>query len=199
MKKQIHFKEIIFVIIVITVLSWACFRTGVSEITIYYDQDSPQVQFAVDEITKSLEAENYIINSGRLEDAGDSQKETRIIIGDISEEAIIIDMESKGQSLSENPTEEGFCIKTNGKGSQKTLWVVGADQAGSMYGGLELAEQVLLYGLDGVKEMDRNPYMKMRGTKFNIPLDVRTPSYTDPCDAAQNNIIEMWSLEGLPG
>lgn len=35
----------------------------------------------------------------------------------------------------------------------------------------------------------------MRGTKFNIPLDVRTPSYTDVCDAAQNNIIEMWNFD----
>ena len=37
--------------------------------------------------------------------------------------------------------------------------------------------------------------MELRGTKFNIPLDVRTPSYTDPCDAAQKNIPEMWSMD----
>lgn len=43
--------------------------------------------------------------------------------------------------------------------------------------------------------MDRNPYMEMRGTKHNIPLDVRTPSYTDPSDAAQMNIVEMWSFD----
>ena len=64
-----------------------------------------------------------------------------------------------------------------------------------MYGGLELAEQVSLYGLDGVKECTQNPYMETRGTKFNIPLDARNPSYTDPCDAAQVNIPEMWSMD----
>jgi hypothetical protein len=41
----------------------------------------------------------------------------------------------------------------------------------------------------------QNPYMQMRGTKFNIPLDARTPSYTDVCDAAQINIPEMWHFE----
>ncbi|MHC4157546.1 MAG: carbohydrate-binding family 6 protein, partial [Planctomycetota bacterium] len=41
----------------------------------------------------------------------------------------------------------------------------------------------------------RNPYMAMRGTKFNIPLDVRTPSYSDASDAAQKNIAEMWSFD----
>ena len=35
----------------------------------------------------------------------------------------------------------------------------------------------------------------MRGIKFNIPLDVRTPSYSDVCDAAQKNISEMWTMD----
>ncbi len=37
--------------------------------------------------------------------------------------------------------------------------------------------------------------MERRGTKFNIPLDLRTPSYTDVSDVAQLNIAEMWNLE----
>ena len=45
------------------------------------------------------------------------------------------------------------------------------------------------------KTTRRIPTWQMRGTKFNIPLDVRTPSYTDVCDAAQMNIPEMWSFE----
>lgn len=39
------------------------------------------------------------------------------------------------------------------------------------------------------------PYIKQRGIKFNIPLDIRTPSYQDAGDAAQNNIAEMWNFE----
>ena len=31
--------------------------------------------------------------------------------------------------------------------------------------------------------------------KFNIPLDVRTLTYSDPADASQVNIPEMWNLE----
>ncbi len=64
-----------------------------------------------------------------------------------------------------------------------------------MYGGLEFAEQIKLFGLKGITETTQNPYMELRGTKFNIPLDVRTPSYTDPCDAAQKNIAEMWNFD----
>ncbi|WP_248722478.1 glycoside hydrolase family 20 zincin-like fold domain-containing protein [Seonamhaeicola sp. ML3] len=85
---------------------------------------------------------------------------------------------------------EGFLIKTTGS----KIEVIGYDDAGLMYGTLELAEQIKLYGLEGVKSMVRNPYLEMRGPKFNIPLDVRTPSYTDVCDAAQYNIPHMWDF-----
>ncbi|WP_373512569.1 hypothetical protein, partial [Persicitalea sp.] len=39
------------------------------------------------------------------------------------------------------------------------------------------------------------PYLLERGIKFNIPLDLRTPSYTDVNDAAQGNIPEVWKEE----
>jgi len=39
------------------------------------------------------------------------------------------------------------------------------------------------------------PHIARRGLKFNIPLDIRTPSYQDAGDAAQNNIAEMWNFE----
>ena len=87
---------------------------------------------------------------------------------------------------------EGFSIRN---ADDSVIEVTGGDAAGAMYGGLELAEQIRLYGIDGVKEMSRNPYMQLRGVKFNIPLDVRTPSYTDVCDAAQKNIPEMWNFD----
>jgi hypothetical protein len=46
-----------------------------------------------------------------------------------------------------------------------------------------------------VKDLDRNPFLQLRGTKFNIPLDLRTPSYTDMSDSAQQNIATMWDFE----
>ncbi|MFC2116999.1 alpha-glucuronidase family glycosyl hydrolase, partial [Bacteroidota bacterium] len=185
----------ILLLISIALLPQACSRVGTDDITILYDFECSQVQFAVGEIIKSLKADHYNVESAPLGTAGDFNSGSRIIIGSISDDAIINSMEKSGQSPSENLTEEGFCIKTAGNGSERSVWVVGADKAGAMYGGLELAEQVKIYGLEEVKETEKNPYMRLRGTKFNIPLDVRTPSYTDPCDAAQQNIIEMWNFD----
>lgn len=76
-----------------------------------------------------------------------------------------------------------------------TWRVVGADAAGTMYGGLELAEAIRFGSLEQLKPGPRKPFIAQRGIKFNIPLDLRTPSYSDNSDAAQANIPEMWSKE----
>lgn len=90
---------------------------------------------------------------------------------------------------------EGFRIHVSVVSGKSAIRVVGADSAGVMYGGLDVAEMINGGGVEAVEATLQNPYMAMRGTKFNIPLDVRTPSYTDVCDAAQLNIPEMWNMD----
>jgi hypothetical protein len=72
---------------------------------------------------------------------------------------------------------------------------LGADATGAMYGGLELAEAFALNVLSDLRDTDHAPHIERRGIKFNLPLDARTPSYSDNSDAAQFNIAEMWSLD----
>lgn len=81
--------------------------------------------------------------------------------------------------------------------SPRNIVVKGGDETGLMYGGLELAELISFQkGFPDLKNPIQNsPYIKERGLKFNIPLDIRTPSYQDAGDAAQNNIAEMWNME----
>jgi hypothetical protein len=80
--------------------------------------------------------------------------------------------------------------RTNG-----VVRVVGTDIAGLIYGGFDLAETIRLGTLRDLKPDEHKPHILRRGIKFNIPLDLRTPSYTDCSDAAQANIPEMWERE----
>jgi hypothetical protein len=73
--------------------------------------------------------------------------------------------------------------------------IIGADVAGALYGGLDFAEALRLDTLAELPLGERRPFIAQRGIKFNIPLDLRTPSYSDNSDAAQANIAEMWSLD----
>ncbi len=73
--------------------------------------------------------------------------------------------------------------------------VVGQGPQGAMYGGLDVAEALRTGTVDLLKTSEHKPHIAQRGIKFNIPLDLRTPSYTDPSDAAQANIPEVWTRE----
>ena len=161
--------SIIFLQLLMLVMFSAC-SSGSKNISISADATFPQLAFALDELNAALEKKGISALRNDREDAD-----------------IVFSIQNSDGLLK----DEGFSITRK----EGRIEVTGADAAGAMYGGLELAEQVSLFGLDGVKECTRNPYMELRGTKFNIPLDVRTPSYTDPCDAAQKNIPEMWSME----
>lgn len=87
--------------------------------------------------------------------------------------------------------EQSYRIERDGA----RLRVVGADPAGAMYGGLDVAEAIRTGTLDSLKDRARSPHLARRGIKFNIPLDLRTPSYSDCADAAQANIPVMWERE----
>jgi hypothetical protein len=90
---------------------------------------------------------------------------------------------------------QSYSIRVKSAGGRATYAALGADPAGAMYGGLDLAEAIRLGTLQSLKDSDHKPYIAGRGIKFNIPLDVRTPSYSDSGDAAQQNIGEMWSFD----
>ncbi len=146
------------------------FGSSKEPVTIAADESIPQLAFVVDEIQNTLQKKGISVKK-------DASKSANVVF--------LVNPENKDLKA------EGFAIKT--EGSQ--IIVEGADAAGAMYGGLELAEQIAIYGLNGVKPTLQNPYMELRGTKFNIPLDARTPSYSDFSDAGQNNIAEMWNFE----
>ena len=137
-------------------------------VVLIYDRGVGQIAFAAGDLGDALQDSGFTVSRRN----GDKKIEFRVTAG-------------SGGS-------ESFKIKREGR---NRILITGADSAGAMYGGLEAAELIRIGGFDGVRDDEQSPYMSMRGTKFNCPLDVRTPSYTDVCDAAQQNIGEMWSFD----
>ncbi len=76
-----------------------------------------------------------------------------------------------------------------------TIAVLAADAIGAMYGGLDVAESIDIGELADSADGDFEPHILRRGIKFNIPLDARTPSYSDASDSAQHNIPEVWRMD----
>lgn len=154
-------------------------------ISIYNAQDTPMVNFALNDLNNELYSKKFTLRNTDISDASLLLITKADINTDNSNQL-------KYPKVDFDLKSEGFIIM---KGKKDKVWVIGADEAGLMYGVLELLEQIKLYGLAGVKETYQNPYMKTRGTKFNLPLDVRTPTYTDPSEASDQNMLEMWSMD----
>lgn len=87
-------------------------------------------------------------------------------------------------------TEQSYRVEVLGK----VIEITGADERGAMYGGLEVAEDIALYGIEGVISAECSPRVLERGFSYNIPLDMRTPSYNIPSDSGQKNIENMWDI-----
>ncbi|HEX6397517.1 MAG TPA: alpha-glucuronidase family glycosyl hydrolase, partial [Steroidobacteraceae bacterium] len=146
-----------------------------------------RVTFAADEIESTLRARKYRVErteEWRVDEAKDADLVVRFARVDRADDPQF-----------EKLAPEGFLLRNVALENHRELVVLSMDSAGAMYGGLELAEQIRVNGIDGVRDTDRNPYMPLRGTKFNIPLDLRTPSYTDMGDSAQANIDTVWDFE----
>ncbi len=164
-------------------------------VSLLLDDEIPQAVFASEDIRAALVAKGHTVRQLNLKQFGRINDGERIVLFLNSNKAIINAMQSEEVKALGTLKSEGYSIRRSSGARRNTYWVLGSDSGGVMYGGLELAEVIRVSGLEGIKDIDHNPYMAMRGTKFNIPLDVRTPSYTDVCDAAQNNIAEMWSFD----
>ncbi|MDF2483902.1 MAG: hypothetical protein K0R46_70 [Herbinix sp.] len=76
------------------------------------------------------------------------------------------------------------------------ITIASAGEAGMMYGILDLEREIChAGGIEGISDREVKPYLNNRGIKLNIPLDARTPSYSDSSDSATNNIIHMWEYD----
>jgi hypothetical protein len=80
-------------------------------------------------------------------------------------------------------------------GNNTTIAVLAIDANGAMYGALDIAEAIWIGNLNEITNSDNSPFVENRGFKFNMALDMRTPTYSDRNDANQQNIPEMWSMD----
>ena len=164
------------------------------EAALFYDRKVPAVRFAAEEIGRELKAANHACTTGALADLPRAAASLNIVLVSTPEQA-----RRSARELGVTPlaavSPQSYSLRRKSAGQTDTYIVLAADAAGAMYGGLDLAEAIRLGTLAELKDSDHAPYIARRGIKFNIPLDARTPSYSDAGDAAQQNIPEMWSRD----
>lgn len=164
-----------------------------ASVALCVDAKTATAEFARQEVEAALKARGDAAALAELEQMG-KKAGARIVLALRSEAKAVEAAKRAGAAEPKASEAEGFSIRVSKSGGAKTMWVFGADAGGMLYGALELAETIRLEGLDKVHDADQKPYLAMRGVKFNIPLDARTPSYTDVSDSAQQNIATVWDF-----
>lgn len=72
----------------------------------------------------------------------------------------------------------------------------GGDAAGSLYGALQLAEDInLANGIEKIESSEGSPYIEYRGQRCRVVLDLRTPSYINNSENTWANIENSWSKD----
>ena len=171
-----------------SVLSPAAPAAAQTRAAIVRDSSLSALGFAAAEIDTALRKRGFTVTGVEPPALGRQNTGVQVIL-------TTVDAQLPGQPPVTGLAAQGYAIRRITAGNASRWWIVGADVSGAMYGALELAEAIDLTGsLDGVVDRDINPRIARRGIKFNIPLDARTPSYSDDSSSAQANIADMWDM-----
>ena len=190
-------KRPLFLIGLVSLWQAACLPGSGAEIGLYYRPGVPQIEFAVAEIRAALQASGQTSTVAALERLAQAGQTVRIAIAASPEEAQSLASSLKLEGVAPVLGAESYALRRAGAAGQTTYAVLAADASGAMYGGLDIAEGQRLGTLDALVSESRvhSPFITNRGLKFNLPLDFRTPTYSDRATASQANIPEMWSMD----
>jgi len=181
-------------VVLVLMLSAAQAAPATAPVVLKYDRSLPPVRFGASEIRCELAAAGRDAVEADLSAAEAPRGGLCVMIS--AERAAGRRLAAQyGVKPPARDGEQCYALRRIDGAGGSTVLVLGADPVGAMYGALDVAEAVRLGTLAEMRDSDHAPHVVRRGIKFNIPLDLRTPSYSDNSDAAQQNIPEMWSMD----
>ena len=162
-------------------------------VAIIFDKKNETYVFTANEMKSNLERAGHKVVLAGIETAQQTKAQLRFILT-VRDNAVVNGLNDQVISSLPAAKPQGYSIRKKTNAGSSDWYIVGADKRGLIYGGLDASETVSLKGYSSLTEIDKTPYIDNRGIKFNIPLDARTPSYSDNGDAAQQNIGNMWDI-----
>jgi len=176
-------------------------------VLIYHDTTVPMHRFAVQEIRAAL-PKSEVVEERTLTDLLEQQNDpdernNKIVLATKSSNpnvlALLANETNDTNDISSLGTQ-AFVIRSTS--NNKHWWVIGGDDRGVLYGGLELAETIQFSSdtIDNIIIQNKNetPYLLERGIKFNIPMDgKRSPTYFSSTsgDSHKVAVAAVWELE----
>lgn len=164
--------------VLVALVSWITFFhfANAETIGIFLDTKISQHEFAASDIKKALETKGFAVEFFDIKKLSPDYPNRKVVITLKTDTKSLGQLKIGGGANVNELGEQAFAILT-ANGKRASWFVVGGDMNGAMYGGLQLAENINLYGLEKNFNEDQSPDILNRGIKFNIPFDKRSPTY----------------------
>ncbi len=167
-------KLILSFLVLLFSLSWVAASAQV--IGIFIDTQVSQSVFAANDVKAAFERKGYTVELLSLAKLSKSYKNQKVVLIATSDNKTVRMLKESGGTKIPALGGQSFAIQTIME-PVKAYWVIGGDSNGVMYGGLQLAENIDLVGVDGIFNEVQSPDILNRGIKFNVPFDKRSPTY----------------------
>lgn len=172
-----------------------CETTANNTVTLFYNKAVPQHEFAANDIKTALEAKNFKVEFRDISTISDSPTGKKVVIALASNKEIASLLISQDIDKPNNLGEQAYALRTTTV-PDTSYWVLGGDDNGAMYGGLQIAENISFNGFEELYNEEESPHIKNRGIKFNIPLDKKSPTYYYSTEgtALKKAINHVWDM-----
>lgn len=171
------------------------FPASAETVGIFYDSGSGQAVFAANEIKNTLTGRAFTVELSDLTKLTAGYPNKKIVITLVSNASAIAQMVSEGGTAASGLGEQAYALRTTAA-PQKSYWILGGDANGAMYGGLQIAENLKSGSFLETYSSQESPYILKRGIKLNLPMDLRSPTYSGNNNGTshQNAIPNTWDL-----
>ena len=163
---------------------------------IFYDAKIGQIKFAANDVKTALEAKNLKVEMLPLSSLSSDYANKKVVLTLATNKKTIAILTAQGGTIPASLGEQAYGLRTTSKKGQTSYWVIGGDENGTMYGGLQIAENISKDGLAGSYNTEETPFMLNRGMKLNMPLDKRIPTYVGgwSSNSAKKAIPHVWDM-----
>lgn len=188
--QQLSKQFIICLLILLTPLASIAQKVGV-----FFDSNVPQIQFAAQDVKKALESRKLGVEMLPLSALKSSYSNSKVVIALTTDASVSSQLLGQAGKKMDKLTAQAYAIQTTSK-PQKSYWIFGGDANGAMYGGLQIAENILFYGLEGKYDLTETPDILQRGIKLNLPFDTRSTTYfnNNNSTSTKNAIPNVWDF-----
>ncbi len=189
------FRKITMVIGISLIIFTMPFMVFAEKVGVFFDSNVAQIKFAAGDVKAALELKNFTVEMLPLSSLNAKYANKRVVIALASNSTITGILTNQGGTAPSGLGEQAYGLQTTKKG-QTSYWVLGGDENGAMYGGLQIAENISHDGFSGSYNNQESPFMLNRGMKLNMPLDKRIPTYVGgwSSNSAKKAIPHVWDM-----